>query len=92
MKLIDKYLGEANKTYYHVVLEDGEHNVIVSVYDHPRLGGQQLKAFKDRKEAIQFAIKMKKPREVVMTWKQVGYGARANWLKGGEFTKLVGGK
>lgn len=80
---------EASKEFIHIVEDGGEFNAIHSVHDHPRLGGQQLKAFKDRKKAIQTMLKTKKKNEVVMTWKKVGHGAQAQWLKGGTFTKSV---
>lgn len=84
---------EANIWYYHIVLEpDGKHHVIHSSHNHPRLGGQEIRAFpeKDRKKAIQWALKFKdSPKDVVITWKQVGHGAKAQWHKGGEFTKTV---
>lgn len=94
MDLVEKYIGEG-KSYVHVIEDDGEHNLVHSTHDHPRLGGQQLKSFKGvsanvRRQAVQFALKNKKKDEIVMTWKKVGQGYRAEWLKGGTYTKLIG--
>ncbi len=90
MELIDKYLGEAKDSgYLHVIEDSGEFDVVHTVHDHPRMGGQQLRSFKDRKKAVQWALKTKKKNEIVITWKKVGQGYRAEWLRGGTYTKLV---
>lgn len=70
MNLVEKYLGES-KQYIHIVDDNGEFSVIHSVHNEPSMGGQQLKSFKNKKKAVEFAFKIEKD-EVIFSWKKKG--------------------
>jgi hypothetical protein len=90
MDLIDKYLGEAKDSYLHIVDDGEEINVIHSVHDSPNLGGQEIKSFDDKKKAIDFAIKMSLPhKDTIMSWKKIGFGAKAKWKRLKEKNPLI---